>query len=85
MLSYDNRASTNLQYRKIKLKSFNSKQIEIRDLKGELIPLASLGIVKLTLIFCKTSTFLRKKKFRFFFRKGKRKFCSRQNTHILLE
>ena len=57
---YANRASTKLQYRKIKPKTFKTVQfqIELRDLKGGHIPFASLSIVILNLHFCKKSTFI---------------------------
>lgn len=50
---YDNRSFSNLQYRNVRLDSFNSIQIEIRDMKGNLIPFTSLGIVVLNLHFRK--------------------------------
>ena len=50
---YDNRSFSNLQYRNVRLDSFNSIQIEIRDMKGNLIPFTSWGIVVLNLHFRK--------------------------------
>ena len=47
----DNRFFSNLQYRNVCLDNFNSIQIEIRDMKGKLIPFTSLGLVVLNLHF----------------------------------
>ena len=50
---YDNRCFSNLQYRNVCLDNFNSIQLEIRDMKGKLIPFTSLGFVILKLHFRK--------------------------------
>ena len=56
MYPYDNRSFSNLQYRNVRLDRFNSIQIEIRDMKGNLIPFTSLGLVVLNLHFRKKLT-----------------------------
>ncbi len=52
-LDYASRYFNDLQYKKLLRNNFHSIQIEIRDVSGEYVSFASLGIVKLTLHFRK--------------------------------
>ena len=60
MFPYDNRAFTNLQYCKVKTKTFKSIQNKIRDIEGEPIPFASPGIVKKLHFRKKSLSYLKK-------------------------